>query len=128
MDFEYGNEIVSTSELLKSDRIWIPHPWLFPSFPLRLLSFRLSWFLSKKSVSLWLFFGSFCEMADNQSQSSESSEPYLNYCRLQDDIEKVLFRCLIFDWIASWDRDIHIHCITWKIYSSRYKFGKDLAV
>ena len=27
-------------------------------------------------------------MEDNQSQSSESSEPYLNYCRLQDDIEK----------------------------------------
>lgn len=28
-------------------------------------------------------------MSDTKSVSSDSSEPYLNYTRLQDDIEKV---------------------------------------
>lgn len=40
-------------------------------------------------------------MSDTQSQSSESSEPYLNYTRLQDDIEKVVLFYNLFDFLAS---------------------------
>lgn len=43
----------------------------------------------------------FTGMSDNQSQSSESAEPYLNYSRLQDDIEKVSLYFVLYDCIAS---------------------------
>lgn len=36
-------------------------------------------------------------MSDNKSVSSDSSEPYLNYTRLQDDIEKVCVFVKIFN-------------------------------
>lgn len=36
-------------------------------------------------------------MSDNKSVSSDSSEPYLNYTRLQDDIEKVCVFAKIFN-------------------------------
>ena len=35
-------------------------------------------------------------MSDNNSESSDLSEPYLNYTRLQDDIEKVSVYYFLF--------------------------------
>lgn len=55
---------------------------LFPRFPSRTVSLLST--VIKRSFAI-----SIASMSENESQLSDSSEPFLNYARLQDDVETV---------------------------------------